>query len=68
MYQNFIQKYYDIIEALQKHFYTMGKYISNDVFVSVTAHAAARAERYRCQVYHFSLTSATPRVAILIAY
>jgi len=35
--ENVTWKYYDIIEAPQKHFYTMGKYISNDIFVSMTA-------------------------------
>jgi len=36
----------------------MGKYVSDDVFVFMTASRSTRAERYRCQNYHFSWTSA----------
>jgi len=66
--EDFKEKFYYIIEAPQKHFNTMGKYISDDVFVSMTAFCSTRAERYRCQVYHFSWTSARPCVALLTSY
>jgi len=56
------------MEAPQKFFHTMGKYISDDVFVSMTASRSTRAERYRCQVYHFSWISARSSVAFLTAY
>jgi len=60
MSKNFIQKYYDIIKTPQNHFYTMGKYISDDMFVSMMASRSIIAERCRCLVYHFSSTSARP--------
>jgi len=41
--ENFIQEYYDIIEAPQEHFCTMGKYISDDVFVSVSASRSSKS-------------------------
>jgi len=37
------QKYYNIIEAAQKHFYTMAKYISDDVFVSMTTSSSSQS-------------------------
>jgi len=41
--KNFIQKFCDIIKAPQKHSYTMGKYISDDVFVSMTASRSSQS-------------------------
>jgi len=38
-----MQKYYDIIEAPQNHFYTMEKYISDDVFASMTASRSSQS-------------------------
>jgi len=52
------QKYYDIIEGPQKHFDTMAKYISDDVFVSMTASRSS----------HFSWISTRLCVAFLTAY
>jgi len=43
MCYNFIQKYYDIIEAPQNHFYTMEKHISDDVSVSMTASRSSQS-------------------------
>jgi len=39
--------YYYIIEAPQKRFYTMGKYISDDMFASMTASRSTRAVAVR---------------------
>jgi len=43
-----LQKYYDIIETFQTHFYTMAKYISDGVLVSMTDFFFAR-EQHVCQ-------------------
>jgi len=40
---NFTQKYYDLIEGPLKHFDTVAKYISDDVFVSMTASRSSQS-------------------------
>jgi len=42
-YVKIYTKILHIIEGLQKHFYIMGKYISDDVFVSMTASRSSQS-------------------------
>jgi len=45
MCKKFIQKLCNIIKAPQKHFCTVGKYISDDVLVSMTASSSSYSYR-----------------------
>jgi len=62
------KKYYNMIEGSQKHVTQWQNTLVLTCLYLWEHLKAARVERYRCQVYHFTSTSARPCVAFLTAY